>query len=198
MVLGGRRGKADSRRRHGLEDSGHLGRVETGAQRRAMQGRRAGWVPAAEPQFPHLWNGDVLASWAAQRLDEIIRGQWSPLPPMPSGKVSLSSLSSFLAVLCLLRRWHPAPALRLPWTPGPGTCASRLLPALAQASHGAGLLGRALCWAGDSQSGAPRGSHCSRPGCCWCFSGVASGPGPPPHPSSPGSGASAWAPGKPS
>nr|XP_060466306.1 A disintegrin and metalloproteinase with thrombospondin motifs 13 isoform X7 [Panthera onca] len=94
-------------------------------------------------------------------------------------------------VLCLLRRRHPAPARRLPWTRVPGTGASPLLPALAQASHGAGLLGWALRWAGDPQPGAPQGSH------CWRFSGAAPAPGPPPLPSSPASGASAWAPGKP-
>lgn len=63
----------------------------------------------ASVSSPVEWR-NMLASWAVQRLDGIIPGQWSPLPPMPSGKVSLSFLSSFLAVLCLLRRWHTAQA----------------------------------------------------------------------------------------
>lgn len=139
------------------------------------------------------------ASRVVQRLYQILPGLWSPLSLSPFSGVSPNSFLSFLAVLCLVWGWHPAPARRLPWTPGPGARASRLLPAFAQAGDGAGLLGWALCRAGDTQPGAPRGIHCSWPDhSCHRFPAVAPAPGPPPLPSSPAARTPARAPGKPS
>lgn len=106
-----------------------------------------------------------------------------PVSPVlsPSGG-SAPRLPLFPAVLRLLWGRRPAPAQHLPGTPGPGACASQLLPALAQARHGAGLLGWAVRGAGDAQPGAPRGSRCSRTDHGWpcrCFAGEAPALGPP-------------------
>lgn len=111
-----------------------------------------------------------------------------PVSPVLAPSEGSAPPCLFPAVLRLLRGWRPASARHLPRTPGPGARASQLLPALAQAHHGAGLLGRALRGAGDAQPDAPRGSRCSRTDHGWpcCrFPGVAPALGPPPLPGEP-------------